>query len=136
MNLRPPLWILVFMLIAGLTDTSTGLLLIARPEFTLGIMGIQSVPMEIVYMQFIGAFVLATGSAYLVMLRLYQRLKDLSLIKTTLILTAWLRLVIGLFVSAAVIRGALECAWIMVAITDGSFALIQIGALRHSCWKQ
>ncbi|MCB0346581.1 MAG: hypothetical protein KDD66_15790, partial [Bdellovibrionales bacterium] len=61
MSLR---YLRIYNTLVGLCDASTGLLLMAAPEFTLMLMGISEIPDELVYLRFIGAFVFSVGAAY------------------------------------------------------------------------
>ena len=110
----------LLLLFAGSMDSLTGLLLITAPELTAGLMRVQTTPQPIVFLQWIGVFVLGIGSSYF-----YPLLRDAGQTRTVLLLTAWPRLLVALFVGQAVLTGRLDPAWSGVALVDGLLALIQ-----------
>ena len=122
MNGRLPFMLLVYQYAAGLCDTTTGLLLIAWPVFTLGVMGLAIVPQPVAFVRFIGVFVLSVGLTYL---WAAVRWPGASW-STQWKITALIRSLVALFIVWQVAIGAFEARWISVAFTDGAFALIQI----------
>lgn len=115
----------------GSCDALTGLLLMCAPLMTLRLMQISNLPSEPVYLRFIGGFVFAIGSSYF--LPFFERTpgQQMQTLRSVWILTAWCRLVIAMFISMALINGALSLPWITVAITDASFACLQVFALSR-----
>jgi hypothetical protein len=116
----------IFCCVAGAGDLATGVLLMFAPLTTVGLMRIETTPLEPVYLRFVGAFVAAVGSLYLYpFLSRSRRLRDLRL-RTVLEATALVRATIATFLAVALIGGELELAWMSVLITDGTLATIQI----------
>ncbi len=119
-----PKFIFGYNLLVGVMDSLTGVLLMTAPAFTLGLMQIDHVPPEEVYLRFVGAFVLGTGLAYL--------LPHISLNhQQASVLFAWrytsvVRSIVCVFVSVQCLFGTLEPAWMLVAITDGLLAILQM----------
>lgn len=118
--------LLLFCLLAGAMDTLSGLLLMTVPGWTLKLMHVPAVvPDALVFIRFIGAFVFAVGSLYwlglcsVVVLSRWQGLRGILLV------TAWLRTIIFIFTSLALLTGALPLAWLSVPLTDGGLAFFQ-----------
>ncbi len=65
MNAPPRRWLILYQYIAGLCDTGTGLLLIVAPAWTLRLMGLTIIPQPVVFVRYIGVFVLSVGLTYL-----------------------------------------------------------------------
>ena len=127
---RRPL-LLAYQLLTGLSDTSTGLLLIAAPAFTLRLMHLQAADDTLPYLSYIGAFVLSVGLACFYGALLTTRQRFTAKLETVWLLTALTRAIVALFVITKVATGALPAGWITVALSDGAFALIQfIGLTR------
>jgi hypothetical protein len=124
-------WLILYQYVAGLCDTSTGLLLIVAPEWTLRLMGLTIVPEPIVFIRYIGVFVLSIGLTYLWAVRLWPL--------TSLAHTGWsaqwkitalVRTLVAVFVVGQIASSALDSRWISVALSDGAFAIIQWIGLR------
>jgi hypothetical protein len=125
------LYLLAYQLIAGVSDTLTGVLLIAAPMFTIRIMGL-SVPYEASpFLSFIGAFVLAVGLSYLYGALLVRRTDGIPRLEAVWLLTAIIRSSVAIFVLAAVLGGTLAPGWLSIAIFDGICVLIQARGLRR-----
>jgi hypothetical protein len=120
--------LLAYQLLAGLSDASTGLLLLFAPLLTLHLMGLHAEPLTLVYLSYIGAFVLSTGLACLYGARLVQRRSAAVLpkLETVWILTSITRACVALFVISSVATHRLESGWITVAASDGVLALFQL----------
>jgi hypothetical protein len=118
-------WLLVYQWLAGACDTGTGLLLVAAPEWTLGLMGIRHGPEPAVFAGFIGAFVLAVGAAYLFTACLPMDAGHARSWQTAWILTALVRTTVAGFLTWQLSAGRMEMAWSSVALTDGALALFQ-----------
>jgi hypothetical protein len=119
-----------YQLLIGLSDTMTGALLIAAPEFTLGMMRLHTPDDAWVYLSFIGAFVLSVGlsclyGAYLMMCRGCPHK-----LEVVWLLTAIIRASVAIFVITQILEHTLEVGWLTVAITDGACVLIQAMGLR------
>ncbi len=125
-------FLLGYQLLTGLSDTSTGTLLIAVPATTLYLMRLHASPESLPFLSYVGVFVLAVGIACLYgawLLATYPVL--VQKLQTVWLLTAITRGLVAVFVVAKVLSGSLERGWITVALTDGAFALFQaIGLAR------
>jgi hypothetical protein len=125
------LYLLAYQLIAGVSDASTGALLIAAPVFTIRLMGI-SVPYDAApFLSFIGAFVLAVGISYLYGALLIHRTGGIPRLEAVWLLTAIIRSSVAIFILAAVLTGTLAFGWITIALFDGVCVLIQARGLRR-----
>jgi hypothetical protein len=124
--------LLAYQLLIGVSDTSTGLLLIAAPTLTLRLMHLHALPYETLpFLSYIGAFVLSVGLACLYGAWLVPRADCRVKLEVVWLLTAISRGVVALFVTAQIASGALESGWIVVAISDGTFSLLQIVGLAQ-----
>ncbi|MGA8087803.1 MAG: hypothetical protein WCA10_10875 [Terracidiphilus sp.] len=125
------LYLLAYQLITGVSDASTGALLIAAPVFTVRMMGL-SVPRDAApFLSFIGAFVLAVGLSYLYGAMLIHRTGGVPRLEAVWLLTAIIRSSVAIFVVAAVLNGTLALGWITIAIFDGICVCIQARGLRR-----
>src|SRR5579863_3338673 len=125
------LYLLAYQLIAGVSDASTGALLIAAPVFTIRMMGL-SVPRDATpFLSFIGAFVLAVGISYLYGAMLIHRTGGVPRLEAVWLLTAIIRSSVAIFVLAAVLNGTLAAGWLTIAIFDGICVCIQARVLRR-----
>jgi hypothetical protein len=122
----PRNWLLAYQYAAGLCDSATGLLLIAAPAWTLSLMGLTVIPQPIVFVRYIGIFVLSVGLTYVwAAVHWPFRMRARKEWSTQWKMTALIRSLVALFVVWQVAAGALELRWISVALSDGAFALIQ-----------
>jgi hypothetical protein len=125
------LYILAYQLIAGVSDASTGVLLIAAPVFTVRMMGV-SVPHDAApFLSFIGAFVFAVGISYLYGAMLIHRTGAVPRLEAVWLLTAIIRSSVAIFILAAVLTRTLAFGWMTIALFDGICALIQARGLRR-----
>ena len=123
--------LLAYQLLTGLSDTSTGLLLLFAPALTLSLMRVHVPHVALPFLAYIGAFVLSTGLACFYGALLLSRPPAAPRLETVWLLTAITRGLVALFLIAKISTGTLEPGWITVAITDGTFALLQsIGLAR------
>lgn len=120
----------IYMILACLCDGTSGLLLVCFPQWTLQLMGIQHLPLEPVYMQWIGAFVFGVGTSYLLPFLVKGVTMNLLAKRGILLFTAYLRIWVALFVAGAILTGSLEIAWLSVCCSDALLAAIQIILLR------
>ena len=123
--------ILAYQLLTGLSDTSTGLLLIAAPALTLHLMHLQAADDTLPYLSYIGAFVLSTGLACFYGALLATRYRSTAKLETVWLLTAITRAIVALFVIIKVSAAALPAGWITVALSDGALALLQFTGLTR-----
>lgn len=123
--------LLTYQLLTGLSDTSTGLLLLAAPALTLHLMRLAAPAAALPYLSYIGAFVLSTGLACLYGALLTTRPHFTPKLETVWLLTALTRAIVALFVLAKVSTAALPTGWLTVAASDGALALIQLIGLSR-----
>jgi len=123
--------LLAYQLLTGVSDTSTGILLIVTPAFALRLMRLH-VPLEAFpYLSYIGVFVLSVGIACIYGAMLVTRILFAPKLEVVWLLTAITRGCVTVFVLWKIFGGTLEAGWITVAITDGVLALLQtIGLWR------
>lgn len=119
-----------YQLLAGISDTSTGALLMAAPVLTLSLMGLHAPADAIPFLSFIGAFVLAVGLSYLYGGLLVGRAGSASRLEALWLLTAIIRSSVAVFVLADVLAGALQGGWLTIAGFDGACVLVQAVGLR------
>jgi hypothetical protein len=131
MNTPPRRWLIFYQYIAGLCDTGTGLLLIVAPASTLRLMGLTIIPQPVVFVRYIGVFVLSVGLTY-VWAAAFWPLTSHAHIgwSTQWKITALVRTLVAVFVVGQIASSALEIRWISVALSDGAFAMIQWFGLR------
>ena len=123
--------LVAYQLLTGLSDTSTGLLLIMAPALTLRLMRLHVPALDtLVYLSYIGAFVLSVGVVCLYGAGL-ARGASLQKLEVVWLLTAITRGAVALFVMTKVLEGSLESGWITVALSDGAFALLQTVGLAR-----
>jgi len=118
--------LLGYQLLTGLSDGATGILLIVAPSFTLNLMGIQVPSQSLPFVSFTGVFVLSVGLACLYGAHLVRGRIDVARLEVVWLLTAVSRGLVALFVASRILSGALAPAWVSVAVSDGSFALVQM----------
>lgn len=128
--------LLGYQLLTGLSDTSTGVMLVVAPALTLHLMKLQTAPDTLPFLSYVGVFVLSVGLACLYGAMLTTPGVRAEKLEVVWLLTAVTRALVALFVLTKVVTGTLEPGWITVAITDALFASIQAvglakGWLRH-----
>ena len=126
---RPAL--LLYQLLIGLSDTGTGALLVMAPALTLRLMRLHAPEDALVYLSFIGAFVMGVGlsclyGAYITWCDGCERK-----LTTIWMLTALMRASVAIFVTAQVLAGALPTGWTTVALFDAACVFIQIFGVRR-----
>jgi len=119
-----------YQLAIGLSDSSTGALLIVVPAFTLRMMGLHVAADALPYLSFIGSFVLAVGFCCLYGAYLAWCDACASKLRLLWLLTAILRSSVAIYLFMQVLSRTLETGWLTVAIFDGACALIQANGLR------
>jgi len=124
----------IYQIGAGLSDTSTGLLLVAAPAWTLQLMLLHVFPEPLEFARFIGVFVLSVGLTYLVVAAgwpLSRRhaggaaVSSEAAWKIQWMLTAIIRGLVALFLLFEVAAKRMEPAWLTVALSDGMLAALQ-----------
>jgi hypothetical protein len=128
--------LIAYQLLTGLSDTSTGVLLIAVPDRTLRLMKLHAEADVLPFLSYIGVFVLSMGLACLYGGWLAMQKAPADRLEVVWLLTAITRGSVAGFVAMKVASGALEPGWSTVALTDGAFCLVQVaglarGWLRH-----
>lgn len=121
--------LLGYQILTGLSDSLTGILLIFAPALTLHLMQVKAPNDALVYVSYIGAFVLSTGVACLYGASLVTPTHISIKLEVVWLLTAITRGLIALFVLVHIFSGSLEVAWASVAASDGFFSLLQLFGL-------
>jgi hypothetical protein len=119
-----------YQLAIGLSDTMTGALLMTAPEFTLALMHLRAPANALVYLSFIGSFVLSVGLSCLYGAYVMIRRGSPCKLEIVWLLTAITRAGVAIFVLAQILAHTLEAGWLTVAITDGACVLFQAIGLR------
>jgi hypothetical protein len=116
----------------GAMDALTGLGLMFVPVWVLACLRIEAPSAEaIVFLRWIGAFVCAVGLSY--GLALFGR-KGWG--EASWIMTSLARLMVALFLTVQMLRGELEPAWSVVALSDAAVAFVQLTVLWRGGWKE
>jgi hypothetical protein len=121
----------LYQLLTGLSDTSTGILLIFAPALTLHLMGLTRPTVAPVFLSFVGAFVLSVGIACLYGGWLVTQLHFSIRLREVWIITAISRGVVATFLLSRMLDGQLQPGWSRAAISDGVFALLQVLGLQR-----
>jgi len=124
-----------YQLLIGLSDTLTGALLIFAPDFALRLMFLAAPDDALIYVSFIGAFVISVGVACLYGALLTYLGQLGRRLETVWLLTALTRGSVAFFVIAQVALRALPAGWLTVAVTDGACVLVQVIGLRRGWLK-
>ena len=124
--------LLAYQLLTGISDTCTGALLIIAPSLTLGLMHVDVPAYSLIYVSYIGSFVLAVGLCCLYGARLVIRRDPRRQLATVWLLTALIRLSVAVFVAVQISTGSLAPRWVSVAGFDGLCFLIQAVGLKKN----
>lgn len=117
---------------AGAMDAATGAGLVALPGLTLAVMGVATPGAEaLVFLRWVGAFVGAVGVSYLLALARGGAPRLRAVFEFTILF----RVAAGGYCAFAVLAGALEPRWIVVALTDGALAATQLWLLGRREWS-
>jgi hypothetical protein len=119
-----------YQLAIGLSDTMTGALLMTAPVFTLALMRLRAPADALMYISFIGSFVLSVGLSCLYGAYVMMRRGSPCKLEIVWLLTAITRAGVAIFVLAQILAHTLEAGWLTVAITDGACVLFQAIGLR------
>lgn len=115
----------------GAMDVVTGLLLIVAPGLVLGLLGIAATSEDsLVFLSWIGVFVLAVGLSYSLALGRCSRGE------TVWAFTALVRILVAVFIAIQIVEGSLLPAWAMVGISDGVVGLVQVLILQKGWWME
>jgi uncharacterized protein YjeT (DUF2065 family) len=119
-------WITAFQYAAGLGDTCTGLLLVLAPELAARLMHVTILPSPIVFLSYIGIFVLCVGLSYLWVAWITSLgWGSASVWQTQWVITGLIRSSVAIFLAISIATGRLDPAWTLVALTDGVIACVQ-----------
>jgi hypothetical protein len=100
-----------YQILTGLSDTTTGLLLVTAPTLTLHLMHVTAPADAIPYLSWVGAFVLSVGLACLYGAILTTRPTFTAKLETIWVLTTISRTSVAIFVAAQIATGALASGW-------------------------
>ena len=113
----------------GLSDGSTGLGLLLMPEMTLRLMQVNHIPTDLIFIRYIGAFVLSAGLMYGLPFLQASDQRALAL-RTIFQATILIRVLVTLICSAGLLTHQLDPAWISVPIYDATIATLQYILIR------
>ncbi len=126
MRSRLYIWLRIYQVAAGLCDSATGVALVLMPAMTLHLMGIDAANSNLVWLSYIGAFVLAVGLSYFFpLMERGQTVGALAVWRMQWRISAMARTLIAAFIVWKFSTGELPWQWLEVAATDGCFALMQ-----------
>ena len=130
-----------YLVLAGLCDGLTGLLLLLAPDLVMRFMGVAT-DHEPVLLRYIGVFVALLGVTYLypwwrgVLVPGSQAAHDGAahgaVERTVVEVTAVVRGGVAAYVAVSILAGTLSSPWWLVALTDSSLAVFQVGWWRRS----
>jgi hypothetical protein len=119
-----------YQLLTGVSDATTGTLLLIAPMLTLHMMHLRVPADAMIYNSFIGAFVLSVGFACLYGAYLVSQAGSRAKLEAVWLLTALTRASVAIFVIGQVLANTLELGWLTVAAVDSACVLIQAIGLR------
>jgi hypothetical protein len=119
-----------YQLLTGLSDTSTGALLIVAPALTLDLMRLHVPADAQPFLSVIGAFVFSVGLACLYGALVMARKWSPCRLEMIWLLTALTRASVAIFVVGQIWAQTMEAGWLTVAISDGACVVIQAVGLR------
>ena len=119
-----------YQLVTGLSDTATGALLLIAPELTLRLMHLEVPSDALIYISFVGAFVMSVGLACLYGALVAYRGGCRTKIEIVWLLTALTRASVAVFLIDQVLSSTLSGGWLPVALFDAACVLIQAVGLR------
>jgi hypothetical protein len=122
----------IWSVMVGGMDAFTGLLLIVTPATVLRLLRIEA-PGEdtLVYLSWIGVFVLAVGLSYGLALGKHRGRGE-----AVWLFTALVRILVAVFIVTQITRKTMAPAWIVVALSDGIVATVQMVILRRNWWRE
>ena len=123
--------VFTYQLLTGISDSSTGVLLVVAPALTLHMLGLRSNPGALVYISFVGAFVFSVGLACLYGAILAYRGHDKARLEMVWLLTAFTRASVALFLINQIAVGHLAVEWLTVAAFDAACVVVQALGLRE-----
>lgn len=119
-------------LAVGSMDALTGLLLIFMPGLVLRLLKIEAPsPDAIVFLSWIGVFVMAVGLSYGLALGRHRAAGE-----TVWLFTSMARILVTVFLTIQITLEIMTPAWAVVALSDGMVALVQMVILRKGWWRE
>ncbi len=116
----------------GSMDALTGLLLIFAPASVLRLLKIEvPSPDAMVFLSWIGVFVMAVGLSYGLALGRHRGSGEAVWMFTSLA-----RILVTVFLVIQITRENMAPAWLVVALSDGMVALVQMVILRKRWWRE
>jgi hypothetical protein len=122
-----------YQLLTGLSDSSTGGLLVVAPALTLHMLRLHANSGALVYLSFVGAFVFSVGLACLYGAILARRGEYKERLEMVWLLTAFTRASVAIFLLGQIAIGQLAIEWMTVAVFDGACVVVQAVGL-HEGW--
>jgi Na+-driven multidrug efflux pump len=117
--------------VVGAMDALTGVLLILAPGPVLGLLGVAPPPPEaLVYVSWVGVFVMAVGLSYAMALGRRGRGEAVWGF------TAMVRMLVAVFLTIQILTNTLVPAWALVGAADAFVAVVQIVILRKGWWRE
>ena len=122
----------IWSVMVGTMDALTGLLLILTPVSILRLLRIETISFDaLVYLSWIGVFVMAVGLSYGFALGKHRGRGE-----TVWMFTALVRILVAVFLIIQITRETMAPAWLVVALSDGFVALVQMTILRKGWWRE
>jgi Na+-driven multidrug efflux pump len=122
----------IWSVMVGGMDALTGLLLIVTPATVLRLLQIEAPGADaLVYLSWIGVFVLAVGLSYGLALGKHRGRGE-----TVWMFTALARMLVAVFLITQITLKNMAPAWIVVALSDGVVAAVQMIILRKNWWRE
>lgn len=116
----------------GSMDALTGLLLIFAPGLVLQLLKIEAPsPDAMIYLSWIGVFVMAVGLSYGFALGRHRGRGE-----TVWMFTSLARILVTVFLVIQITMGNMAPSWVVVALSDGMVALVQMVILRKGWWRE
>ena len=84
-----------------------------------------------VYLSWIGVFVMSVGLSYALALGKHRGSGE-----AVWTFTAMVRMLVAVFLTARIVGHSLESGWILVAVSDATVAAVQIVILRKRWWRE
>lgn len=116
----------------GSMDALTGMLLIFAPTQVLRLLKIEAhSPDAMIFLSWIGVFVMAVGLSYGLALGKRRGAGEAVWMFTSLV-----RILVAVFLVIQITREIMAPAWLLVALSDGLVALVQMVILRKGWWRE
>jgi hypothetical protein len=116
----------------GSMDALTGVLLIFAPAQVLQLLKIEAPSSDaMIFLSWIGVFVMAVGLSYGLALGKRRGAGEAVWLFTSLV-----RVCVAVFLIIQITREIMAPAWVVVALSDGMVALVQMVILRKRWWRE